>query len=188
MWQLIPNIANARFRLYQMLDYLGEKVLYFDTDSVYYIDSISNPIPVPFGSLLGEWTLEREGKVWVSTGLKSYSLKDKCCNVKGFGLNYENSKFINNETMVRMVRSEVNEKVIVEENKITRDSKSKSVINKYLEKKFRFDYNKRVIHQINDGHINTPTFWILIQLSKKCFFFLKVGVKVRIVTVAIMKL
>jgi hypothetical protein len=68
------------------------------------------------------------------------------------------SKFINHETMVRMVRGEVNEKVIVEENEITRDSKSKSVINKYLEKKFRFDYDKRVIDKINDGHINTLPF------------------------------
>ncbi len=99
--------------------------------------------------------IEREGKEWVSTGPKSYSLKDKCCKVNGFGLNYENSKFINHECMVAMVRGKVDEKVIVEKNKVTRESKSKSVINKYMEKIFRFDYDKRVIERINDDHIVT---------------------------------
>jgi hypothetical protein len=31
--------ANARLRLYEMLDKLGESVIYFDTDSIVYIDN-----------------------------------------------------------------------------------------------------------------------------------------------------
>ena len=52
--------ANARLRLFEMLDYLGESVCAFDTDSMFYIDDIDNPKDVKLGSLLGEWTLEKE--------------------------------------------------------------------------------------------------------------------------------
>lgn len=150
--------AHARLSLYGMLDYLGEKVLYYDTDSVYYIDSISNPVSVPLGSLLGEWTLECEGTEWVNTGPKSYSLKGKCCKVKGFSLNHENSKFINDDCMTAIVKGEVDERVIVEENKIARDEKSKWVVNKYMEKAFRFDYDKRVINRVSSDHVDTLPF------------------------------
>jgi hypothetical protein len=58
-----------------------------------------------------------------------------------------------------MVRGEIEQQVIVEENKITRDSKSKSVINKYTEKLFRFDYDKGVIVNINSDRVRvgSPT-------------------------------
>ncbi len=43
-------------------------------------------------------------------------------------------------------------------NKIKRESNTKSVVNKYMEKIFRFDYDKRIIDKINDDHINTLPF------------------------------
>jgi hypothetical protein len=152
--------ANARLRLYDMLDYLGENVCYFDTDCSVYIDDGTKQVKT--GSLLGEWENElgnSYGVRWVSTGPKSYSLEQSNsefkCRVKGFTLNYENSQFINHKTMVQMVNSEIKGKTIVEENKITRDPKTKSIINKYQEKFFKFDYDKRVINKINDDQIDT---------------------------------
>ncbi|XP_050066357.1 uncharacterized protein LOC126555480 [Aphis gossypii] len=47
--------SNARFRLYNMLDNLGEKVVYYDTDSVFYI---FDDVEVKTGCMLGEWTDE----------------------------------------------------------------------------------------------------------------------------------
>jgi uncharacterized membrane protein len=44
---------------------------------------------------------------------------------------------------------------LVDENKITRNTKNKMIENKYQEKIFKFDYDKRVIYYINDDHIDT---------------------------------
>jgi hypothetical protein len=66
--------ANARLRLYEMLDKLGKAVIYFDTDSIVYIVNGENTIKT--GNLLGDWELDKEFDHWVSTGPKSYSNLD----------------------------------------------------------------------------------------------------------------
>ena len=55
--------------MYKLLDILGDAVVYFDTDSIVYIDNGKNTIKT--GNNLGEWTLEAEFDYWVSTGPKS---------------------------------------------------------------------------------------------------------------------
>ena len=62
--------------LYDKLDYLKEKVLYFDTDSIIYIDDGTKNIKT--GDMLGEMTDELSGNVitqYISNGPKYYSLK-----------------------------------------------------------------------------------------------------------------
>ena len=63
--------SSARLMLYDKLDYLNEKVLYFDTDSIIYIDS-QNGNKIKTGDMLGELTDELNGKainnVFVSGG------------------------------------------------------------------------------------------------------------------------
>jgi ribosomal protein S20 len=152
--------SNARLRLYEMLDYLVESVIYYDTDSIVYIDDGIKPIKT--GCMLGEWTDELGGDYitnWVSTGPKSYdyitNLLKEICKIKGFFLNYENSQFLNFKTMSKMVKKECKGVTIVEENKITRDPKTKNIVNKYQEKFFSFDYDKRVTNKVNDEHIDT---------------------------------
>ena len=54
-----------------------------------------------------------------------------------------------------MVKKECKSVTIVDENKITRDSKTKNIVNKYQEKIFSFDYDKRVIKIVNNEHIDT---------------------------------
>ena len=152
--------SSARLRLYQMLDYLGDKVIYYDTDSIVYIDDGIQVVKT--GCLLGDWTDELGGNYitdWVSTGPKSYDYIDnnlkEVCKIKGFYLNYENSQFINFKLMDKMVKKECKNVTIVDENKITRDSKTKNIVNKYQEKIFSFDYDKRVIKIVNNEHIDT---------------------------------
>ncbi|XP_071509045.1 uncharacterized protein [Diadema antillarum] len=56
--------AQARLKLYDVLDRLGERVLYFDTDSVIYVEREWNPHdwqPV-LGDYLGELTDELDGR------------------------------------------------------------------------------------------------------------------------------
>ena len=101
--------SHARLMLYDKLDYLKEKVIYFDTDSIIYIDKGKKTIKT--GDMLGDMTDELEGKgiiSFVSTGPKSYSFKygdnDEKSAIKGFTLNHENSTILNHDSMRKIVR------------------------------------------------------------------------------------
>ena len=114
--------AQARLKLYSYLEELGDRVLYYDTDSVIYISS-EGSIDPPTGSFLGDMTDELEGEYgigsyiteFVSGGPKHYGYevfstsKNKLigkCKVKGFTLNYNVSKLINLTSMKESVMGE----------------------------------------------------------------------------------
>ena len=150
--------SHARLMLYDKLDDLNEKVIYFDTDSIIYIDDGTKKIET--GDMLGNLTDELEGKKmtsFVSTGPKSYSFRygDNCekSAIKGFTLNHENSIILNHDSMRQIVKKQIRELKIINENKITQQNRE--IINKYMEKSFKFDYNKRVIKHIDENHIDT---------------------------------
>ena len=84
--------SHARLMLYNKLNYLKEKVLYFDTDSIiiYASDGTKN---VKTGNMLGDMTDEISGKginSFASTGPKSHSFKygnnEQKSAIKGFTL------------------------------------------------------------------------------------------------------
>jgi hypothetical protein len=88
-----------------MLDKLRKYVVYYDTDNIVYINNGQDMIET--GCMLGEWT-DKLGKddyisEWISTGPKSYgyltSLVKEVVKIKGFTLNYENSKVLKLNTM-----------------------------------------------------------------------------------------
>ena len=60
---------------------------------------------------------------FVSTGPKSYSLKygndDEKSTIKGFTLNHENGSILNYNSMSKIVKKQIRELTIVNENKIT---------------------------------------------------------------------
>ena len=150
--------SHARLMLYNKLDYLKEKVLYFDTDLIIYVDDGTKNVKT--GDMLGDMTDELSGKGitnFVSTGPKSYSFKygdyDEKSAIKGFTLDHENSSILNHNSMSKIVEKQIGELTVVNENKITR--KDREIINKYCEKVFKFSYDKRVIRQINEDHIDT---------------------------------
>ena len=117
--------SSARMRLYKALDYLGEQILYFDTDSCVYKYNPNDPTckrKLNNGDLLGEWTDELEGKkmlgTFVSGGPKNYSYechkgkgndmkKTFHTKVKGFNLNYEVSQDINHYSIIDLVNSKL---------------------------------------------------------------------------------
>jgi len=96
-----------------MLDKLGQSVAYYDKDSMVYIDDGQNTVQT--GCMLGEWTDElgkdNHIKEWISTGPKSYgNLTNKgkeVVKIKGFTLNYQNSKQLNFESMKQIVDKEI---------------------------------------------------------------------------------
>ena len=153
--------SHARLMLYDKLDYLNEKVLYFDTDSIIYADDGTKNIET--GDMLGDMTDEISGKgisSFASTGPKSYSFKygdnEEKSAIKGFTPNHENNSLLNHDSLSKIVKKQIREITIVNESKITR--KNREIVNKYCEKVFKFGYDKRVIGQINENCIDTLPF------------------------------
>jgi len=95
----------AGLKLYEALDFLGDRALYYDTDSVIYKTKPGQE-KLPLGPYLGQFTDELGGdKIveFVSGGAKNYGYKTRKgkveCKVRGFTLNYETLQTLNCETM-----------------------------------------------------------------------------------------
>jgi hypothetical protein len=56
--------------------------------------------------------------------------------------------------MLDMIKKNTTLKTI-DENKITRNSKKKTIENKYQEKVYKLEFNKRMIKNINENHIDS---------------------------------
>ena len=102
--------SHARLMLYDKLYYLQEKVLYFDTDSIIYVDDGTKNVKT--GNMLGDMTKEFSGKEitnFVSMGPKSYSFKygkgDQKSAIEGFTLNYDNGCYLNHDSLTKVVKS-----------------------------------------------------------------------------------
>jgi hypothetical protein len=112
--------------------------------------------------MLGEWTDElgkdNHIKEWVSTGPKSYGYLTKkgkeVVKIKGFTLNYQNSKHLNFDSMKQIKDKEI-DKVHLSYKMITRKAKNKTLLNKETSKEFRFEYDKRMTITEKDGTIET---------------------------------
>ena len=116
--------SHARLMLCNKLDYLKEKVLYFDTDLIIYADDGTNNIETE--DMLGDMTDELSGKrisSFVSTGPESYSFKygdnEQKSAIKGFTLNHENNNLLNHDSLSKIVKKQIREITIVNKCKIT---------------------------------------------------------------------
>ena len=149
--------AYARLKLYDLLDLLQERVLYYDTDSVIYVHEPGKP-DHPLGDYLGDLTDELDVGDYITTfisgGPKNYAYLTNNgkteTKIRGITLNYDASKKINMDVMRHLVDSRVNgyneEKVtLVNPYKITRDKKEMNIVTKKMKKDYRIVYNKRVI-------------------------------------------
>jgi hypothetical protein len=96
--------AYARLKLYEALEILQEKVLYFDTDSVVYCSPTGDHlVPISTSGDLGTWTDESPGDFFtefVSSGPKTYAMKSNSgkhdiCKSKGFVLSVKNREIFN---------------------------------------------------------------------------------------------
>ena len=148
--------AYARLKLYDLLDQLQERVLYYDTDSVIYVHKPGKPEP-SLGDYLGDLTDELDGDyitTFMSGGPKNYAYVTNngksVTKIRGITLDYATTKKLNPEVMRGLVHLHVNchiqGKVTVDNPfKITRDKKKKKIITKRMKKDYRVVYNKRVV-------------------------------------------
>ncbi len=105
--------SYGRLRLYDEIDKLGKRVLYFDTDSIIFVSRDGEYEP-KLGSYLGEFTNEIDPKdgeyiiEFVSAGPKNYAYKLNTgvtkCVVKGINLNHIASLTINYDSIKEIVR------------------------------------------------------------------------------------
>ena len=128
--------CQARLKLYELLERLDQRVLYYDTDSVMYVSRESEWEP-EIGDFLGELTNELESDnhivTFVSGGPKNYAYKlakpDRNgylthCKVRGISLNYRNHFLVNFDSISQIVRNEGPTEVqVTDPYKITRNKK-----------------------------------------------------------------
>ena len=156
----------ARLKLWEVLNQLGDHVLYHDTDSVIY-SYLPNSLHPPTGSFLGELTDELTCKnvgckgcieghwiiEFVGCGAKNYAYKlntgQVVCKVRGFSLNYAASQVVNLDSM-RQVLEEWRHKlkpteILTYKTMISRDKYSTRVYTHQLAKSYGLVYNKRVV-------------------------------------------
>ena len=180
--------SRARLKLYDAVDFLGDRALYYDTDSVIYKTKLGQE-RLPLGPYLGQFTDELGGdKIveFVSGGAKNYGYKTRKgkveCKVRGFTLNYETLRTLNYETMKANILKELDEpprerRVIpistpdfFECNQVTKKIKLTKRV-----KKYGLVFDKRVIDPAT--RVSTPYGYNLfggdaeLSLSLYCFFF-----------------
>ncbi|XP_062621681.1 uncharacterized protein LOC134283252 [Saccostrea cucullata] len=139
--------AYARLHLYETLQPLEERGLYFDTDSIIYQhkEGAFNPT---LGHSLGEWTDELDGDhitKFMSAGPKNYGFRtDKgteTLKCKGITLNHRTPQIVCPGTLEKMLKGEIEEATVPYDSKLQR-TRDHEVVNKPSEKKFRIVYDK----------------------------------------------
>ena len=157
----------ARLKLYEALDVLKERVLYYDTDSVIYKTQAGQE-KVPLGDYLGQFTDETDGDLIVefcSGGAKNYGYLTRGgkveCKVRGFSLNYETKQVLNYHTMKDNILKELHEPLeqarktaitipdFFERNQVTKKIKLTE-----RKKHYQLVFDKRVIEPAT--HSSTP--------------------------------
>ena len=144
--------AHARLKLYSELEKIGDRVLYFDTDSIIYISRPNSYTPV-LGNYLGHLTNElKKGdyiEEFVSAGPKNYGYKTikgkSSCTVKGFTLNSSTKKLINFNSIKNIVINDREEKIEAEQLKFIRNKHDWTVETETAKKIYGFVYSKRIL-------------------------------------------
>ena len=150
--------AWARLKLYEALDVLQERVLYYDTDSVIYRWKPGQP-SIPTGDYLGQMTDELQGDFiteFLSGGAKNYAYRTKKgkseCKVRGFTLNVRGKEVLNFDTIKTNILSELNDPQeerrvikVTNPNHFKRNTTHKSIKLVNQVKQYGLVFDKRVI-------------------------------------------
>ena len=152
--------ALARLKLYDLLYDLGERALYFDTDSCIFIERPGKFKPdtgVFLGQLTDELPKDRYIKSFYSGGPKNYCYilndfdengnKSKCV-IKGVSMNFSNSDIVTPETMASKIESyvkkgDISKSLFYETNKFFKRSPDLRMFMIHHKKHYRITYDKR---------------------------------------------
>ena len=154
--------ANCRLRLYEELEKLGDRVLYFDTDSVIFMEEEGAYSP-EIGQYLGQLTDELEGygagsyiDLFCSGGPKNYGFRVRKpdgttvtkVKIRGFTLSYHAASKLTLDHLCKKVREFVTlgikDYTTIVQPQICRNS-DRSLTTRQLAKKYSIVYDKRRI-------------------------------------------
>ncbi len=148
--------AQARLRLFSELTKLQDRVIYCDTDSVFYLTKDGEYEPV-LGTNLGEFTNEidpEDGSYiqeWVSAGKKNYAYKtdtgETHCTVKGFTFNHLTNLKLTFDSIKRIVTENQQDKITCEQLMFKRDKKRQTIQTSVQLKEYGFVYNTRILQE-----------------------------------------
>ena len=151
--------CHARLKLYEALDQLQERVLYFDTDSVVYVWKPGQS-RITTGNYLGDFTSELQEEDYitefVAAGPKNYAYVtkngDKCCKVRGFTLNTRGQQVLNFSSMKDLVLAEILEPeedartlTLNNPHKIMREPATKKIKTVVQDKQYKLVFDKRIL-------------------------------------------
>jgi len=151
--------CHARIKLYEALEQLQERILYYDTDSVIYLQDQGQTNP-DLGPYLAEFANELEKHDYivefVSGGPKNYGYQTKNahveCKVRGFRLNSEGRTQLNYTVMRQNVLDEIQKPLpkprqtqVVKTYQIVRDPKKYQLRTSPDYKWYQLVYDKRVV-------------------------------------------
>ena len=144
--------AYGRLKLYSEMKKIGNNLLYFDTDSLIFIEKDGSYVP-ELGDYLGDFTSELNKdeyiEEFVSGGPKNYAYrtnKDKeCIKVKGFSLNVSVQEKLNFTTINELVQNNNNTKIPVNQTKFKRHKVDWSMTTEEQIKTYKKVYDKRIL-------------------------------------------
>ena len=129
--------AQARLKLYSEIFKLDKRVLYIDTDSIFFLTTKNDEYQPYIGTRLGEFTKEIDPsdgefiKEWASCGKKNYTyMTDKNishCTVKGFTMNYLTQLKITFDSIKNIVLNDHKVKISCEQLLFSRNKKDWSL-------------------------------------------------------------
>lgn len=138
--------ANARLRLYEELNKLGDRVMYCDTDSIVY-EHLPDAYNILIGSELGSWTDETNGnpiREYVALGPKTWGYRDTNGNgevkSKGFSAGWATldmyKKLLADDSLCETITT----------TRFSRKCKRKMLISTSTSvKRLKFTFNKRFV-------------------------------------------
>jgi hypothetical protein len=161
--------AQARMRLYDVMEKLGGNLLYVDTDAALFVAPDGVDYNLPIGNYLGQLTSETSDygadsyiTMFVSGGPKNYAYSvfspttnktTHIMKVKGITMNSGNSHIVNIETLKDMVLHS-REEVVVEYPYKIRRTNYHELITTPQSKRYRVVYTKRRI--VNSTYDTLP--------------------------------
>ncbi|XP_055351578.1 uncharacterized protein LOC129597903 [Paramacrobiotus metropolitanus] len=143
----------ARLHLYQFMDMAQERLLYFDTDSIFFVSKPGWPDP-PTGRFLGDLTDElKPGQhitQFVSLGAKTYAYTTNdghsVVKIKGFTINNRVKEKVNMESMMNILHK--SGCIDVHYDDVIKRIKSQLILcNSDVTKRLQVTYDKRRITQ-----------------------------------------
>ena len=153
--------CHTRLRLYEALHHMQERVLYFDMDSVIYIQRPSDPpLPPPRGNYFGDFKNELAPNdpifEFCSGEPKNYGYQTRqgkmVYKVRGFSLNVQGSAQLNYHVLCTNTLHELHDPLarpritrVRQSHTIHRNSKSYTLKTRASHKDYKMVYTKRVL-------------------------------------------